>query len=82
MDPTTQTVRAFLLEQFLPGEDPAQLTDSTPLFSSGLLDSIASLQLVSFLETQFGISIQAHEVVAENLNTLTAIAQFVRSKQA
>jgi len=81
MDSTMQTVKAFLLEQFLPGEDPAQLTEATPLFSSGLLDSIASLQLVTFLEEQFGIKVEAHEVVADNLNTLTAIGGFIQAKR-
>ena len=82
MDTTTRIVKDFILEQFLPGENPDQLTESTPLFSSGLLDSIASLQLVTFLEGQFGIKIEAHEVVADNLNTLDSISGFVRAKQA
>ena len=80
MDATMRTVKDFILEQFLPGENPDQLTESTPLFSSGLLDSIASLQLVTFLEKQFGIAVQAHEVVADNLNSLKAIATFVKAK--
>ena len=42
---------------------PDKLTDTTPLFTSGLLDSIASLQLVTFLEQEFGIKVAAHEVV-------------------
>lgn len=82
MDATARTVKDFILESFLPGESPDQLTDSTPLFSSGLLDSIASLQLVTFLEDQFGIRIAAHEVVADNLNTLDRISAFVKEKQA
>jgi acyl carrier protein len=81
MDAAIRTVKEFLLEQFLPGENPEQLTETTALFSSGLLDSIASLQLVGFLERQFGIKVQAHEMVADNLNTLASIAQFVRAKR-
>lgn len=82
MDATVRTVKDFILDRFLPGESPEALTETTPLFSSGLLDSIASLQLVTFLEDTFGIRIAAHEVVADNLNTLDSIAGFVRSKQA
>ena len=82
MDATVRTVKDFILENFLPGESPDQLTNTTPLFTTGLLDSIASLQLVTFLEDQFGIKVAAHEVVADNLNTLDSIAGFVRSKQA
>ena len=81
MDATVRTVKDFILENFLPGESPEALTNTTPLFTTGLLDSIASLQLVTFLEDQFGIKVAAHEVVSDNLNTLDSIAGFVRSKQ-
>jgi acyl carrier protein len=81
MDASVRTVKEFILDQFLPGEPPGNLTESTPLFTSGLLDSIASLQLVTFLENQFGIRVAAHEVVPDNLNTLDSIGGFIRSKQ-
>jgi acyl carrier protein len=82
MESSVRTVKDFILEQFLPGESPEKLTETTPLFTSGLLDSIASLQLVTFLEQQFGIKVAAHEVVPDNLNTLNSIAGFISSKKA
>jgi acyl carrier protein len=82
MESSVRTVKDFILEQFLPGESPDKLTETTPLFTSGLLDSIASLQLVTFLEQQFGIKVAAHEVVPDNLNTLNSIAGFISSKKA
>jgi acyl carrier protein len=82
MEATVHTVKEYILEQFLPGESPEKLTSTTPLFTSGLLDSIASLQLVTFLEQQFGIKVAAHEVVPDNLNTLDSIAGFIRAKQS
>jgi acyl carrier protein len=66
----------------LRGEDPAALTDTTPLVTTGILDSIAVLKVVTFLENEFGIVIQPHEAVVENLNTLSDIERFVISKQA
>lgn len=75
------TVRQFLLEQFLPGEDPAQLTNDTPLVTGGILDSIATLQLVAFLEKTFGIELQPHETSADHLNTVADISRLVQSKQ-
>jgi aryl carrier-like protein len=45
-----QTVKDFILAEFLPGEDPSQLTDATPLVTSGILDSIATMKLATFLE--------------------------------
>ena len=76
------TVKNFILNDFLPGEDPAAFTDTTPLMTTGILDSIAVLKVVTFLENQFGITIKPHEAVVENLNTLSDIAQLVMSKKA
>jgi acyl carrier protein len=49
--------------------------------TSGVLDSIATLKLVSFLEQHFGINIAAHEADAEHLNTIGSIAALVASKK-
>lgn len=75
-------IKNFVLQEFLPGEDADQLTFTTPLITSGILDSIATLQLVSFLETEFRISVAPHETDAENLDTIEKIANLVLSKEA
>jgi acyl carrier protein len=75
-------VKRFILKEFLPGEDPAELTDATPLITGGVLDSIATLKVVMFIEETFGISLQAHEVDSEHLDTIGQIAQLVRAKKS
>ena len=75
-----ETVRGFILEHFLPGEDPDLLTPTTPLMSSGILDSINSLKLILFLETEFNIEIAAHEASEEYLDTLENIGKLIESK--
>lgn len=79
--PVVDRVKAFILQEFLPGEDPGELKNDTPLMTAGILDSIATLKLVTFLETEFNISVEAHEVDAENLNTLALIGALVASKK-
>ena len=74
------TIKKYVLDEFLPGEEPAALTDTVPLIGTGILDSIAVLKLVTFLEHQFGIRIEAHETGVENLNTLADITRLVKSK--
>jgi acyl carrier protein len=73
-------VKAYILREFLPGEDPSELTEDTPLFTTGILDSIATLKLVTYLEEEFDITIEAHEADAENLNTITDISKLVSTK--
>jgi acyl carrier protein len=81
MDAIAARVKQYILDEFLPGEDPANLTDTTPLVTGGILDSLATLKLVSFLEQEFGIKVASHETGQKFLNTLEAIATLVRSKQ-
>jgi acyl carrier protein len=76
-----QTIRNFILTEFLPDEDPTQLLDSTPMITTGILDSIATLKLVIFLEEHFSIVIQPHEVNAEHVDTIELIAKLVQSKR-
>jgi len=81
MQEVKEIVRGYILNEFLPGENPAALTDSTPLITGGILDSLATLKLVVFLEERFQIKIQAHETMADYLNTVSDIAQLVDSKR-
>jgi acyl carrier protein len=76
------TVKTFILNEYLRREDPAALTDTTPLMTSGMLDSFAVLNVVTFLEDQFGISIKPREAVVKNLNTISDIVRLVTSKKA
>lgn len=81
MGPVGQTVKQYILNEFLPGEDPDELTESTPLLDSGILDSLATLKLSSFLEQEFDIQMEAHELDAEHIGTIDAIEQLVISKK-
>ncbi len=49
------TVKSYILSEFLPGEVPESLSDSTELITNRILDSLATLKLVSFLEQRFRI---------------------------
>jgi acyl carrier protein len=77
-----QAVKEYVLSEFLPDESPDALDASTPLISGGILDSIATLKLVAHLEDTHGIEFEAHEVSADHLDTLSAIADIVESKVA
>ena len=79
--PAMNTIKSFILKEFLPGEDPGNLTPTTPLMSSGILDSLATLKLITFLEQEFNVQIQAHEADEDHFNTLEAICELVESKK-
>ena len=70
------------MREFLPGEDPEALTLTTPLITTGVLDSIATIKLVAFLEERFQGSIGAHEADVEHLNTIDAMAGLIAEKKS
>jgi acyl carrier protein len=80
MDNIQQTIKDFILREFLPDEDSGQLTETTPLITGGILDSIATVKLVVFVEQQFKVEVQPHEASAENLETIELISALVRSR--
>ena len=75
-----QRIKTYILEELVPGEDPAKLTHATPLITSGVLDSLTTLNLVGFIEQEFSVLIEAHEVDAENFDTIERLSQFIISK--
>ena len=76
----TQAVRRFIGENFL-FRDPAEtVTHDASLLDAGIIDSTGVLELVSFLETTFGIEVCDDEMLPENLDSIRAIASYVSRK--
>ena len=82
MQEIEQAVHAYILREFLPGEDPGELTEQTPLITGGILDSISTLKLVVFLEEKFGVTIEAYEAGVEHLDSVGQIARLIAEKKA
>ncbi|WZO99802.1 acyl carrier protein [Isosphaeraceae bacterium EP7] len=81
MTETRNVVHDYILKTFLPGEDPSELTDETPLITGGILDSISTLKLVVFLEERFDVVVEAHEAGVENLDSVAQIVGLIDSKK-
>ena len=76
-----QQIKDYIMAEFLPGESPDELTDTTPLISGGILDSIATLKLVMFIEETWKVAFAPHEVDKENLDTLASMTRLLVSKK-
>ncbi len=62
------------------GRSAAELSDETPLFRTGIIDSFGLLSLVQYLEQEFAISVRDEEMLPENFENIRTIARLVRSK--
>ena len=76
-----ELIHKFILSKLLAGEEPINLTDTTPLVSGGVIDSLNALKVGLFLEKAFSIKVAPDELVnPENLETIDDMTQFVLSK--
>lgn len=80
MNDIKAALRSFILENLLPGEDPANLTDDTELKESGILDSMSTLKLVTFLEELYKVEFEANDLEPGNLSSIATIERLVKSK--
>jgi acyl carrier protein len=73
-------VRAYILNEILLGTT-AELDDSASLLNAGILDSTGTMELIAFLEGQFGLTIFDSDIIADNLDSVDRICAFVGRSQ-
>jgi acyl carrier protein len=72
----------FIVTNFLFGDVARTPRDEESLVESGIVDSTGILELVSFVEDQFGIVVSEEETLPQNLDSLDNLTRFVTAKQA
>ena len=77
---TKQQVREFITKNFYAAASGG-LTDEASLLTLGIIDSTGVLEVIGFIEEQFGVTVDDHEMVPENLDSITQIAAFVDRKR-
>ena len=74
-----ETIRAYVVENFLFGDD-TRIGPDTEFLENGILDSTGVLELVGFLEEKFGIRVEDDELVPDNMNSLEKITLYISKK--
>ncbi len=75
-----QRVRKFIVENFYVS-DPSALGEEASLIEGGYVDSTGMLELITFLESEFGIKVEDREMVPENLDSIARIGAYVAGKR-
>jgi acyl carrier protein len=75
------TVREYILKNYLFTTDASALRDDVSLMQTGVIDSTGVLELIMFLQEQFGVQVADEEMLPENLDSVRAIAAFVKRKK-
>jgi acyl carrier protein len=73
-------VREFVARQYLPDASAETVTDTMPLITSGIIDSIGMLGLVDFIESRYAIEFMPREIDVHALDTVVRIESLIRAK--
>ena len=79
MNQLKDKIREFVVENFLFGKDNG-LKDDTSFLDEGIIDSTGILELVSFLEDEFGIAVEDEELIPENLDSIANVTTYLEKK--
>ncbi len=73
-------LRHFIVENYLFGRDDGFGEDESFL-ERGIIDSTGIMELIAFIEQRFGIRVEDHELLPENLDSLAKLSRFLAAKQ-
>lgn len=80
MNPITEELREFVVDNFLFGQANGRLTEDASFLENGVIDSTGVLELLAFLEQRYGTRLADDEIVPENLDSLRRLTRFVERK--
>ncbi len=76
-----EEIKSFIVNNFMMGRNPEDLTDSDSLLDKGIIDSTGVLELVGFIEEKFNVQVQDEELVPENLDSVNNLITYIQKKK-
>jgi len=73
-------LRAFILETYLFGDESEPFGNADSFMDKGIIDSTGVLELVSFLERNFGVTVNDEEMIPANLDSIDNLTAFIQKK--
>lgn len=80
LDQISESIRKFLLENYLFGYGEGELCNDSSFLELGILDSTGIMELVTFVETEFKIQVLDEDILPENLDSIDCISRYVYSR--
>lgn len=76
----TPELRAFIARNFLFSDQGFHYGDDASFLREGIIDSLGVMELVDFVETQYGISVADHELLPSNFDSVGQLSAFITGK--
>jgi acyl carrier protein len=77
-----EQIRNYVLENYLFTDDQSALDSDDSFLEKGILDSTGILEVIYFLEDEFGIKVEDDEMIPENLDSVNRIVSYVNKKKS
>lgn len=74
-------VRGYILENLMFSSNPEDLSSSASLLELGVIDSTGVLEIILYIEDEFGIQVKASEMLPENFDSVDNMTRFIRRQQ-
>ncbi len=78
-DYSTQ-IRDYVAKNLLFSDSGFNYDDDASFLDEGIIDSLGIIELVTFVEKQFGVSVADHELVPDNFDSVKKLDTFIRQK--
>ena len=76
-----QDIKTYILENYLFTDDDSQLSSSDSFLEKGILDSTGILEVIYFIEDEYGFKVEDEDMIPENLDSVEFLVAFVKRKQ-
>lgn len=77
---SNKKIRQYILENYLFTDDDSELKDNESFLKKGIIDSTGILEVIFFIEEEFGIKVDDAEMIPENLDSVDNITSFIETK--
>ena len=74
-------LRSYILENFLFTDDESALKSSDSFLDKGIIDSTGIMEVIFFLEEEYGVKVEDDEMIPENLDSVDNIVSYIDKKK-
>ena len=80
MSDVEQKIKTYIASNILFSDNGYPYPDDASFLDKGIVDSMNVLELVSFVEKQFGIVVEDQDLIPDNFDSVSRLADYVRGK--
>ena len=77
-----EQIRRYISENLLFSDGNFPYDDDSSFLKNGVVDSTGVMELVSYVEKAFGVTVQSQEVVPDNFDSVSNLARYIQQKTA